>query len=333
MRAKLQPVLSFRQLLRETRDLTIDGLKHQSVPFQHIVQDVLADRDVGVNPLLQAFFVFENFPFESRTASDVVFQPEHVVTAATLVDLSLELRESQHEISGFLIFRRDLWEAATIERMAAHFLTLLEGIVADPDRKIGELPLLSERERNQLLVEWNDTVADYPRDRCVHELFEAQVERTPDAIALLSDDQQLTYRELNKRANQLARYLRSKGVGPEVPVGLCVTRSAELVVSILGILKAGGAYVPLDANYPRQRLEFMLQDAGIGILITNQDLTEQLPNILPEVVCLRSTAASLAKQSDENSLPLAHRRTLPMCSTLLVRLASRKEFSLRIKVS
>ena len=145
MRAKLQPVSSFRQLLRETRDLTIDGLKHQSVPFQHIVQDALADRDVGVNPLLQAFFVFENFPFESRTASDVVFQPEHVVTAATLVDLSLELRESQHEISGFLIFRRDLWEAATIERMAAHFLTLLEGIVADPDRKIGELPLLSER--------------------------------------------------------------------------------------------------------------------------------------------------------------------------------------------
>ena len=153
-------------------------------------------------------------------------------------------------------YNPDLFESATITRILGHFQTLLAGIVANPDQAISELPLLTEAEKHQLLIEWNDTKTDYPQDKCIHQLFEAQVEKTPDAIAVVFEDQQLTYRELNRRANQLAHYLQKLGVGPEVLVGICVERSIEMVVGLLGILKAGGAYVPLDPSYPRERLSF-----------------------------------------------------------------------------
>lgn len=304
-RTKLQPDSSFRQLLRATRDSTIRALRHQDVPFQLIVQDNLVNRSVGIHRLFQAMFVYERFPLGQRTASGVVFRSESGAAAATLVDLSLELSESQHGVSGYLVYRRDLWEPASIERMAAHFSTLLEGIVVDPDRQIGTLPLLTDGEIDQLVVEWNDTDADFPREKCVHELVEIQVQRTPNAVAITSNDQQLTYFELNERANRIAHYLRSKGVGPEVCVGLCLKRSADLVVGILGIWKAGGAYVPLDADYPPQRLEFMFNDAAIRILITSHDLIAQLPSRLPELLCLDSDVDMLARQSSDNPARVA----------------------------
>ena len=158
--------------------------------------------------------------------------------------------------------------------MAGHFQTLLEAIVADPDQSIATLPILTEAERHQILVEWNDTAADYPKDKCIHQLFEEQVERTPDAIALEFEDKQITYRELNRRANQLAHYLISLGIGPEKLVGICVERSIEMVVGLLGILKAGGAYVPLDPAYPKERLRFMLEDSQVSVLLTQENLVE-----------------------------------------------------------
>ena len=184
------------------------------------------------------------------------------------------MSEKDGTLRGSLNYNTDLFDASTIERMLGHYKTLLEGIVANPEQRISELPLLTEAEKHQLLVEWNDTKRDYPKEKCIHELFETQVEKTPDAIALVFEDQQLTYRELNNRANQLAHYLKKLGVGPEVLVGICVERSVEMVVGLLGILKAGGAYVPLDPDYPKERLAFMLEDAHVSVLLTQKSLLQ-----------------------------------------------------------
>ena len=169
-----------------------------------------------------------------------------------------------------------------------------------PGKRISQLPLLTEAERHQLLVEWNDTAVEYPRDRCIHQLFEAQVERSPEATALVYEDQQLTYGELNARANRLAHHLRSLGVGPEVLVGVCLERSLELVVGLLAILKAGGAYVPLDPSYPAERLAFMLQDTQAPVLLTQQRLLAHLPAYAGHTLCLERDAAHIAQHPDTN---------------------------------
>ena len=190
-------------------------------------------------------------------------EPIEILSDRSTFDLSLFLREREGKYIGYIEYSTDLFNRDRIERMAGHFNTLLEGIVSNPDRRISELPVLTESERHQLLVEWNNTAADYPKDKCIHELFEEQVEKTPDAIAIGFDGQSLTYQQLNCRANQLAHYLIGLGVGREKLVGICVERSLEMVIGLLGILKAGGAYVPLDPAYPRDRLKFMMEDAKV----------------------------------------------------------------------
>jgi amino acid adenylation domain-containing protein len=180
-------------------------------------------------------------------------------------------------LRGCIEYNTDLFDEGTIARLPVHFQTLLEGIVADPDRRLSQLPLLDEAGRRQVLVEWNETRADFPKDKCVHELIEEQAERTPDAVAVVFDEDQLTYRELNERANALASELQALGVGPEVCVGVCVKRSLEMMVGLLGILKAGGAYVPLDPTYPKERLAFMLRDAQARVLLTQESLRDQFP--------------------------------------------------------
>ena len=180
-------------------------------------------------------------------------------------------------LRGSVVYSTDLFDAATIERLLGHFQTLLAAIVADPDQRVSEVPLLSEAERRQLLVDWNGKACDYPRVKCVHQLFEEQASRTPDAVAVVFQDQQLTYGELNAKANQLAHYLRSLGVRPDVLVGLGVERSLEMVVGLLGILKAGGAYVPLDPTLPGERLACMVEDAKVATLVTQEHLVSCLP--------------------------------------------------------
>ena len=200
-------------------------------------------------------------------------------------DLSLSMSNRGEEISGRLEYNTDLFDATTIERMLGHFQILLAGIVANPEQRIGELPLLTVSEKHQLLVEWNDTQTEYPKDKCLHQLFEAQAEKTPDAIAVVFEAQQLTYRELNNRANQVAHYLEKLGVGPEVLVGICMERSIEMVVGLLGILKAGGAYVPLDPGYPKERLGFMLADAQVTVLLTQKGLLENAGSKMDDSDC------------------------------------------------
>src|SRR5713226_1515130 len=173
--------------------------------------------------------------------------------------------------------------------------------MANSEQHLSDSPLLTETEKHQLLVEWNNTKRDYPKDECIHELFEEQVERTPDAVALVFEDQQLNYRELNRRGNQLAHYLRKLGVGPEVLVGICLERSLEMVVALLGILKAGGAYVPLDPTYPKKRLEFMLEDSGTAVLLTQQRLFDGVAAHSANVVCLDRDWKDITRQSEENA--------------------------------
>lgn len=277
LRTDLSGNLSFRELLRRVREMALAAYDHQDVPFARLVQELQPERDLSYNPLFQVMFALENEPPPMPELIGLDVESVAIERGTTQFDLSLMVEAIEGSLKGTLRYNTDLFESAMIVRMAGHLEQLLKGIVANPDQPIGLLPLLTEAERHQILVEWNDTKRDYPQDKCIHELFEEQVERTPEATAVIFEDQTLTYRELNQRANQLAHYLRQMMVGPEVLVGICMERSIEMVVGILGILKAGGAYVPLDPNYPQERLNFMLEDTEAAVLITQEHLKDKLP--------------------------------------------------------
>ena len=299
LRTDLSDSPSFQQLLLRVRETTLGAYAHQDVPFEKLVETLQLERNLSQNPLFQVMFAFQNVPLPVLDSGWDWSQID-LHTGTAKFDVTLELGEWHEELIGWFEYSTDLFTAATISRMVGHFQTLLEGIVADPEQKISQLPLLTQPEQHQLLVEWNQTQTDYPRDACIHELFEAQVERSPDTVAVVFEGEQLTYRELNAKANQLAHYLRTLGVKPEVMVGICVERSLEMVVGILGILKAGGAYVPLEPNYPQERLSFMLEDARVSVLLTQSRLIELLPQHLARVLCLDTDWETIAQQSGEN---------------------------------
>jgi non-ribosomal peptide synthetase component F len=274
MRTDLSGNPTFGELLSRVREVALEAYAHQDLPFEKLVEELHLKRDSSPSPLFQVMFALQNAP----DMADLTLSPLSGDSTKAKFDLILDLSERSEGLSGWFGYNTDLFDAATIARMSGHLQTLLEGIVAQPEQRLGELPILSADERHQLLVEWNQTQTNYPQDICVHQLFEAQVERTPDAIAVVFENQQLTYRELNSRANKIAHYLKTLGVGPDVLVGIYVERSVELVVGLLGILKAGGAYVPLDPAYPQERLAFILADAQVPVLLTQQRLVERLLN-------------------------------------------------------
>lgn len=291
---------TFRELLWRVRDAAQTDCEHQDVPFDRLVSELQPERDPSRNPLFQVLFSLT--PSISLAQLGWETANFEVDTGAAKVDLQLQLYDRPEGIFVRFTYDTDLFDATTIVRMAGHFQTLLQGIVANPGQRLSRIPLLTEAERHQLLVEWNNTQADYPRDRCVHQLFETQVDRTPDATAVVFENQQLTYRELNRRANQLAHHLVKLGVSPDVLVGICVERSLEMVVGLLGILKAGGAYVPLDPAYPRERLSFMLKDAEVSVLLTQERLLESLPESSARVVSLDTGWHEIAKEGVENAV-------------------------------
>ncbi len=299
MRGDLSGNPRFIDLLARTRQHALDAYAHQDLPFEKLVEALRPERDMSRNPLFQVMFVLQNTPEAELHLPGLDCERLSLHNGTAKFDLSLSLTETRDGLAGILEYSSDLFDAARIERLAGHFGRLLEGIVAAPGQRIGQLPLLTEAERHQLLVEWNDTATDYPRDRCVHELFEAQVARTPEAIAVVMGERQLGYRELDARANQLAHYLRGLGVGPEVMVGLCLERSPELVIGILAILKAGGAYLPLDPDYPRDRLALMLEDAGVAVVLTQSGLKASLPDSsAARLLCLDGDRALWSEQPD-----------------------------------
>ncbi len=252
-------------------------------------------------PLFESILVFENYPVDPSLLEQTDKLEIREVRSIELTNYPLNAIASVGlQLSLSFEYDRQRFDATTITRMLGHFRTLLEEMVANCDRYLKDLQLLTEAERYQLLVEWNDTQTDYPQDRCIHELFEEQVERCKNSIAVILQDQQLTYQELNARANQLAHHLQTLGVEPEVLVGICVERSLEMVIGLLGILKAGGAYVPLDPAYPKERLAFMLSDSQVSVLLTQQKLVARLPDIGVRVVCLDTDWDAIARESEEN---------------------------------
>ena len=293
LRTDLSGDPTFRELLRRVREVCLGAYAHQELPFERLVEELGPERDLSRNPLVQVLFALQNAPRHPPQLPGLAVTPLEVDAGTAKADLELHLREGAGGLEGTLVYSTDLFDAATAVRLTGHFRTLLEGVAADPERRLSDLPLLTEPERHRLLVEWNATAREYPREACIHQLFEAQVERTPDAVAVISEDRRLTYRELNARANRLAHHLRGLGVGPEVPVGICLERSTDLVVGLLAILKAGGAYLPLDPAYPAERLAVMLADAEAPVVVTQRRLCDRLPDGGARAVCLDADRARI----------------------------------------
>ncbi|MEH1775243.1 amino acid adenylation domain-containing protein [Nostoc sp.] len=311
LRTDLSGDLSFQELLARVKSTALEAYVHQDLPFEKLVEELQPNRDLSYNPLFQVMFVLQNVPISNPRLSDVSVTYQEGYNGTSKFDLTLFMEDSEQGLVATCEYNTDLFNADTITRMLGHFQTLLGSIVSDPQQRITDLQLLTSSEIQQLLVEWNNTKTEYPQDKCIHELFEAQVEKTPEAVAVVFEDQQLTYRELNAKANQLGHYLRSQGVKPEVLVGICIERSPLMVVAVLGILKAGGAYLPLDTAHPKERLAFILEDTQSPVLLTQQRLIEKFPTDNTKVICLDSNWKKIAQESSEN----------PVCKTDAANLA------------
>ncbi|MFL5358380.1 amino acid adenylation domain-containing protein, partial [Archangium sp.] len=300
LRSRFSPETSFRELLQQVRGTTLSAYEHQDVPFEKLVEEVSPERTLGYSPLFQVMFALQNMPIPEVALGGLTLSPLEAEGGVSKFDLSLSMQETPRGLRGTIDYNTDLFERDTVVRMAEHLQVLLSAVVASPGMPVSRLPLLPEAEKHKLLVEWNDLPLDYPREATLHELFEAQVERTPEAEALVDGTRSLTYAELNARANQLAHSLRALGVGPETPVGICSQRSAELLIGLLGILKAGGLYVPLDPAYPRERLGFILEDAGLRFLVAQSTTRDSLPTHSAHVLLLDKDSESLSRASTLN---------------------------------
>ncbi|MCP4657351.1 MAG: amino acid adenylation domain-containing protein, partial [bacterium] len=312
--------LSFVELLARVREAAHGACAHHQLPFELLVEELEPERNLSQNPVVQVLFVLRSNAFTPprELSPGLDLEVAGVATGAALYELTLDLEEDRDELRGVLEYHSDLYDATTLRRMAGHFRTLLAGLAADPHRRLRELPWMSAGEAQQVTAEWNDAGTAYPREASVQELFAAQVAATPDAVAVAYGtaalaEEQVSYRELNRRANQLAHTLRELGVGrsagpPEVLAGIYLERSVSLVVGILAVLKAGGAYLPLDLSYPTQRLALMLEDARAPVLITVEALAAALPATLAErgvkVLCLDRDGATIARSSGRDPEPI-----------------------------
>lgn len=265
---------SFKALLARVREVALGAAAHQDLPFEKLVEELQPERDLSRTPLFQVMFALQNVRTETLALQDLQVVHAGATPAIAKFDLTLFTSEANGEIGGTFEYNTDLFDDATISRMIEHFQRLLEGIAANPDQRLSDLPLLTDAERHELLVKFNDTAAEYPHELCIHQLLEQQALNSPATIAVSYKNERLTYEELNARANQLAHHLRSLGVGPEVPVAILMTRSIEMVVALLGVLKAGGAYLPLDPSNPRERLAAVLDEAQVSIVLTQEQLGE-----------------------------------------------------------
>lgn len=305
LRISVQENATFTELLAQVGKIVRQAQKHQDYPFSLLADKLQPQRDTSRSPLCQVSFAWQAQTWCEAKNNSLHWQKSVLPMEPYLLgqrgghlDLSLMVREAKGEIEPCWQYNTDLFEAVTIERMAKHFVRLLNSIVLNPQQPISQLSMLTEVEQQQLLFEWNNSQTDYPLDKCIHQLFEEQVERTPDNVAVVFEDQQLNYRELNARANQLAHYLQNLGVGPDVLVGICVERSLEMMVGLLGILKAGGGYVPLEPAYPQERLDFMLGESQAQVLLTQSSLAARFTHL--PVVYLDSDWQKIAEFEEEN---------------------------------
>ncbi|CAG0927432.1 partial arthrofactin-type cyclic lipopeptide synthetase C, partial [Thermoflexales bacterium] len=300
LRVDLQGNPSFRELVARVREVTLGAYAHQDLPFDRLVDELHVPRDLSRTPLFQVMFALQNAPLAAIELPDLRLQLLEAEGTTAKFELSLFMIETADGLSGLFEYNTDLFEPATVQRMTDHLLTLLTSLAQQPEARLSDLALLTAAEHQRLLREWNDTRLSYPIDQCLPDLFEAQVARTPEAIAVVFDEAHLTYHELNQRANRLAAYLQQHDVGPEALVGLCVERSLEMLVGLLAILKAGGAYVPLDPAYPQERLAFILADSQASLLLTQLPLLERLPQQAAQIFCLDRDWPTLAQAGVDN---------------------------------
>ncbi|HMG76892.1 MAG TPA: amino acid adenylation domain-containing protein, partial [Pyrinomonadaceae bacterium] len=304
LRVKLSGNPTYQELLGRVREVCLGAYAHQDVPFEKIVEELQPERELSHTPVFQVMMILQNAPVAGLKLPGLKLSQIERENTTAKFDLTLSLSEEGKEVGGWLEYNADLFDEATVARMAGHFKTLVADIVADPERRIADLALMSEGERRQILHRWNDTSREY-QARCIHELFQEQAERTPAATALVYEEEQLNYRELNRRANQLAHYLQGVGVGPETLVGICMERSVEMIVSLLAVLKAGAAYLPLDPEYPQERLSFMLEDARVAVVLTRRSLTSRLPDYQGPVLDLDTEWDRIEAQPAENPVSSA----------------------------
>jgi amino acid adenylation domain-containing protein len=300
LRTDLSGSLTFATLLQRVKKSTLEAYAHQDVPFEKLVEVLSPARDLGRSPLYQAMFALQNAPYSTLELGLATLQRFDVHTVAAQCDLTLIMAEMSGGMMCSVEYSTDLFEAATIGRMIEQFKVLMEGIVADPEQSIAALPLLTPSERRQLVDEWNLTEANYPREKSLTDLFEEQAQRTPNAVAVSSEEGRLTYAELNAQANQIARYLRRLGVGPEAPVGMCMERSLEMVKGLLGILKAGGVYVPLDPAYPLERLLRIVADSRAPVTLVQERWVEELPPHSGRLVKVDAEWPQISQENQDN---------------------------------
>ena len=298
LRADLSGNPTFRELLSRVRGVVLDALAHQDAPFPHVVRELRHRPDPSRNPLFQV--VLSQQPQLPSMPSGWDLATEEVCNGGSKLDLMIVLDDRTDRIIGPITYNPDLFDDSAITRMVGNWKTLLTGAVAEPGKHVADLPVLTDQERNQTVVEWNDTRVNCPKELCLPALLEAQVGRTPDATAVVYEQERLSYRELNARANQLAHYLRKLGVGPEVLVGICMERSVNMMVALLGILKAGGAYVPLDPAYPEERLAFMINDSGLQVLIIHEPFRSTLSERGAKLVRIDKDWPLISQQSRDN---------------------------------
>ena len=298
LRTDLSGTPTFRELVRRVREVALEAQNNQDLPFEHLVNELQLERNLSHTPLFQVMFVFQSAAARPLSLPGLTISAMDVGTETAKFDLQLTVTETETGINGSFEYNTDLFDDVAIERMVGHYQTLIEGIASNPEERLSDLPLINEFERQELIAR-GSAQQEFAAHKCIQQLFEEQVSRTPDATAVGYEEQQLSYAELNRRANGLAHYLRQRGVGPEQIVGLLLERSTEMVVAILGVLKAGGAYLPLDPAYPEERLRYMLDDSGTGLLLTQRNLISQLGEVSAAVLCIEESD-EWAGESEEN---------------------------------
>jgi amino acid adenylation domain-containing protein len=312
LRTDLSSNPPFKEFLQQIREVTLGAFAHQDVPFEKLVEELQPERDITRTPFFQVMFSLQNAPMPPLKLAQVTMTLVQDEIVTSQFDLTLDITERSNDMECLLEYSTKIFERATVQRMLTHYINLLESIVANPQQRIRELPLLTPDEGRQILVEWNDTAREYPHESCIHQLFEAQTERTPEAIAVIFGEEHVTYAELNRRANQLGHHLKQLGVRPETRVGILLERSVEMPVALLAVLKAGGAYVAFDPSYPPDRLLYMFEDSDVSILLTQQKLVIGQPEYRARLVCLDTERTSIAEhdtqniQSDVNASNLAY---------------------------
>jgi amino acid adenylation domain-containing protein len=299
IRADLSGDPTFRELLAQVRENSLNAFSNQDVPFSDLVEATQAPRDLNRSPLFQVMFILQNFPLRNVQLPGLEVDLLEFDMGSSRFDLTVEAGERDQQLHMLWEYNADLFEASTIRRMQEHYRSLLESAVANPDANISALEMMTAEERETLVAAAAGERIGVPRETCIHDLFGQQVARNPEALALAFEGEELTYAELNARSNRLANRLRALNVGPDVLVGICLERSAEIAVAVLAVLKAGGAYVPVDPQYPRDRVAFMLEDSQAAVLITEERLLGGLPGNVPSVICLDRDRESLARESGE----------------------------------